>query len=81
MDLLNIESHKHNAELLNNMFASSLIPIINKPTRITYSTATLIDICYPNETYLIIYLQFVLFPIINLTVEQIRNHKYSKKEI
>ena len=31
MDLLNIESHKHIAELLNNMFASSLIPTINKP--------------------------------------------------
>ena len=46
MDLLNIESHKHTAELLNNMFASSLIPTINKPTRITHSTATLIDNIY-----------------------------------
>jgi len=43
MDLLNIESHKHTAELLNNMFASSLIPTINTPTRITHSSATLID--------------------------------------
>ena len=46
MDLLNIESHKHTVELLNNMFASSLIPTINKPTRITHSTATLIDNIY-----------------------------------
>ncbi|KAK2145570.1 hypothetical protein LSH36_672g00001 [Paralvinella palmiformis] len=48
MDLLNIESHKHIAELLN-MFASSLIPTINKPSRrvcITHSTTTLIDNIY-----------------------------------
>jgi len=51
MDLLNIESHKHTVELLNNMFASSLIPTINKPTRITHSTATLIDNIYVKFNY------------------------------
>ncbi|KAK2141405.1 hypothetical protein LSH36_1107g00023 [Paralvinella palmiformis] len=40
------------AEVLNNMFASSLILTINKPTRITHSTSTLIDNIYVKFNYL-----------------------------
>ena len=52
MDLLKIESHKDTAELLNTLFASSLIRTKNKPTRITHSTATLIDNVYVKFNYL-----------------------------
>ncbi|KAK2143338.1 hypothetical protein LSH36_853g01022, partial [Paralvinella palmiformis] len=46
MDLLKLETHKYTAELHNNLFPSSLIPTINKHTRIARSTATLINNVY-----------------------------------
>ena len=42
-DFLKIDSCTQASELLNTYLASSLIPTITKPTRITHSTATLID--------------------------------------
>lgn len=45
-DYLNIDQHKNTQELLNTYFNSNFIPTIIKPTRITHSTATLIDNLY-----------------------------------
>ncbi|KAK2142462.1 hypothetical protein LSH36_951g01000 [Paralvinella palmiformis] len=63
MDLLNIESYIHTAELLNNMFTVSIIPTINKPTRITHSTATLIDNIYVkfNDFHTTVKSTYILF--------------------
>jgi hypothetical protein len=45
-DYLKIHSHKNTADLLNQFFSCGLVPCITKPTRITHSTATLIDNVY-----------------------------------
>jgi hypothetical protein len=39
-------AHKNTADLLNPFFSCGLVPCITKPTRITHSTATLIDNLY-----------------------------------
>ena len=43
LDLFKHENHRPTADFLSNMYASSLIPVINRPTRVTNETATLID--------------------------------------
>jgi len=45
-DYIKIEQHKNIVELLSIFITNSLIPTITKPTRITHSTATLIDNIY-----------------------------------
>jgi hypothetical protein len=46
LNLLRSDTHAPTAELLNTMFAHSLVPTITKPTRITHTSATLIDNIY-----------------------------------
>ena len=48
-DLLKSDSHKPTAEFLDMMFSHSFIPLINRPTRITDETSTLIDNIYTNN--------------------------------
>jgi exonuclease III len=45
-DYLKIDSHKSSNELLQLFISNGLIPTITKPTRITHSSATLIDNIY-----------------------------------
>ena len=45
-DLLKIDVHEKTSDLLNIFFSFDLIPTITKPTRITPTTATLIDNIY-----------------------------------
>lgn len=45
-DYLKIHTHKITSELLDAHFAANLIPTITKPTRITHTSATLIDNIY-----------------------------------
>lgn len=45
-DYLKIDQHKTTQELLDAFFINTFIPTIVKPTRITHSTATLIDNIY-----------------------------------
>lgn len=49
INLLNVDQHLHTREFLDNMFSSTLIPVITKPTRITDTSATLIDHIYCNQ--------------------------------
>lgn len=48
INLLNTDTHALSAEFLNIMFSSGLMPVISKPTRITSSSATLIDNIFTN---------------------------------
>lgn len=48
MDLLNLENHSGTLNFLNSMNTLSLIPLITKPTRITNTSATLIDNLFVN---------------------------------
>ena len=42
-NLLNSDSHSATSEFLDNMISLMLLPIISRPTRVTSSSATLID--------------------------------------
>ena len=48
MDLLKFESHHKINLLLENMLSQGYLPVITKPTRVTPTTATLIDHIYTN---------------------------------
>ena len=49
LDLLKLNEHGPTADHLDIMFSSNLMPLINKPTRVTEATATLIDNIYTNN--------------------------------
>ena len=49
INLLNCDMHQSNGNFLEIMFSHSLIPFINRPTRLTANSATIIDNIYSNE--------------------------------
>ena len=49
MDLLKSNDHKLTGDFLDMMYSHSYIPLINRPTRITDSTGTIIDNIYTNN--------------------------------
>ena len=49
IDLMKNNSHKQTTDFINMMFANALIPLINKPTRITSHSATIIDNIFSNK--------------------------------
>ncbi len=49
IDLLKADSHPSTVEFINTMFSSSFIPLINRPTRVTDSTASIIDNIFTNH--------------------------------
>ena len=49
LDLLKHDKHPPNEKILDIMHANSFIPIINRPTRVTKDTCTLIDNIYTNN--------------------------------
>ena len=49
IDLRKHATHNPTSEFLDLMFSNSFIPLVNKPTRITSNSATLIDNIFTNE--------------------------------
>ena len=49
LDLLNCESHQYTKDFLDLLYSNSFVPLINRPTRITSTTATLIDNIFTNN--------------------------------
>ena len=49
INLLNVESHSPTAEFNDTMFSYGFIPLITRPTRVTQSSATLIDNIFTNQ--------------------------------
>ena len=49
LDLLKHELHPLTDKFLDTMYANSLIPVINRPTRVTKDTCTLIDNIFTND--------------------------------
>ena len=49
LDLLKIEQHANTANFLNLNLASGILPMITKPSRVTHTSATLIDNIYTNS--------------------------------
>jgi hypothetical protein len=48
LDLLKYDTHNPTNDFINLNSALSFLPLINKPTRITINSATLIDNCFTN---------------------------------
>jgi len=49
IDLLRSSTHQSTSDFVNIMFSSSFVPLINHPTRITDTSATLIDNIFTNR--------------------------------
>ena len=49
IDLLKYQSHTNTCNYPDKLFSHGYLPSITKPTRVTPSTATLIDHCYTND--------------------------------
>ena len=49
IDLLKFETHLKTSDYLDNLFQNNFLPTITKPTRITSTSATLIDHIYMNN--------------------------------
>ena len=49
INLLNVESHVQSSEFIEMLYSYSYLPLINKPTRVTDTTATLIDNIFCNH--------------------------------
>ena len=49
INLLNYDVHNNTAEFTDIMYANSFIPLVTRPTRITLSSAPLIDNIFTND--------------------------------
>ena len=49
LDLCNHESHQQTDDFLNTLLSNAFIPLINRPTRVTAHTSTLIDNIFCNH--------------------------------
>ena len=54
-DYIKFETQKHTSDLLKTFFSASMIPTITKPTRVTPTSATLIDNIYIKNVHSQIY--------------------------
>ncbi len=61
INLLNTATHGPTQEFINNMYSHSIYPTINKPTRITKYSATLIDNIFTNNVNSLNTAQGILF--------------------
>ena len=48
INFLKFNEHTQTEEFLDMLYANNILPIITKPTRLTYDTATLTDHTYTN---------------------------------
>ena len=49
INLLNIDNHLPSSEFIENLYSYGIFPLINKPTRVTDNSTTLIDNIFSNE--------------------------------
>ena len=77
INLLNADSHVPTSNFLDIIYSVSLFPLINRPTRITNQTATLIDNIYCNDITNIDHVNGILvtdisdhYPIFNMHMQQ-----------
>jgi hypothetical protein len=51
INLLNVDNHIPSSDFIEMLFSNSFLPTINKPTRITKSSATIIDNIFVNKLF------------------------------
>ena len=49
IDILNYDSHSATAEFVDMLYSHAFLPLINRPTRITQNSATIIDNIFTNN--------------------------------
>ena len=49
INLLNYDSHELTADFINSLYSYGYVPLINRPTRITHHSATIIDNIFTNN--------------------------------
>ena len=49
INLINVDSHNLTSEFNDIMYSGGFIPLITRPTRVTHTSATLIDNIYSNQ--------------------------------
>ena len=87
LDLLKHEIHHPTENFLDIMFANYLVPLINRPTRITRESSTLIDNIFSNNYNVIDYQvngilktdisdHYIIFHLLSLKVEKPTNDQY-----
>ena len=52
IDLLKYDNHSLTTDFVNAMFSMSFIPLVNRPTRVTDSSATIIDNIFTNTVHM-----------------------------
>ena len=86
IDLLKYEEHVGPAKFSDTMYSNGLYPLIDKPTRITQQSATLIDNIFTNDMNhdiicgLLIYDISVHLPVFSISGHSITRHKYQQNK-
>ena len=68
INILNYASHVHNAQFVDMMSSSGFLPLITRPTRVTATSATLIDNIFTN------YLEDISHSIQGLFITDVSDH-------
>ena len=76
INLLNIDKHLPSSEFLENLFSYNFYPLINKPSRVSKSSATLIDNIFCNDIQIVEFMNGIFyadisdhFPIFTINVK------------
>jgi len=82
LDYLKVNTHRGTEELLNCFLTGGFVPLINKPTRITHNTATLIDNIYTKYNPTLPLSSYIMYHNISdhLPVITLAGHKTHKKQ-
>lgn len=82
IDLLNSNHHNNSSQFIDTMYSYSLFPLINKPTRVTTQSKTLIDNIFSNDIHSTNLFNGILlsdisdhFPVFSINVSQIITDK------
>ena len=84
IDLLKYEEHAGSAKFIDTMYSNGLYPLIDKPTRITQQSATLIDNIFTNDMTHDIICGLLIndisdhLPLFSISGQSITRHKYQQ---
>ena len=86
IDLLKYEEHVGSAKFIDTMYSNGLYPLIDKPTRITQQSATLIDNIFTNDINHDIICGLLIndisdhLPVFSISGHSITRHKYQQNK-
>ena len=90
INLLNYNDHRPTKQFIETLFSYSYLPIINKPTRVTANSASIIDNVFCNDTlnqhfsgilYTDLSDHFHVFTILNCEITPVKNDTITRRSI